>query len=279
MLHDLSMRSAVENALKEDLGHGFDRTSALLSPDQKSEAIIRLREDAVLCGTRFAYHAMTLCDPSLSLTIVCEDGDFCSKGQDVVKIYGSMRSILTAERVALNFLSHLSGIATETHLYVESVKGTRAKICCTRKTLPGLRSAQKYAVKTGGGENHRFGLDDAILIKDNHIAVMGGVRQAIAAARDNAGHMIKIEIEVDTLAQLEEVMRDPVDVVLLDNMAPETLRKAVALIDGKCVSEASGGVNLDTVRAIAETGVDLISIGALTHSVRAIDFGLDIESV
>ncbi|MGI9386720.1 MAG: carboxylating nicotinate-nucleotide diphosphorylase, partial [Methyloligellaceae bacterium] len=182
---------------------------------------------------------------------------------------------LKAERVALNFLCHLSGIATLTRTYAEAIRGTGAEICCTRKTLPGLRQFQKYAVRAGGGANHRFGLDDAVLIKDNHIILAGTLDRAVEQARAHTGHLVKIEVEVDTLEQLKHALEHPIDAVLLDNMPPDMLTKAVHLIDGRAIAEASGGVTLDTVRSIAETGVDLISVGALTHSAPALDIGLD----
>ena len=193
----------------------------------------------------------------------------------LAKISGSARSILTAERVALNFLCHMSGIATSTHRLVQAVEGHKARICCTRKTTPGLRLVEKYAVRAGGGVNHRFGLDDAILIKDNHIAVAGGVCPAIERALAHAGHLVKIEVEVDTLSQLKQALAYPIDAVLLDNMAPATLKKAMELVGGKVITEASGNVTLMTVAAIAASGVDLISSGAITHSAPILDIGLD----
>ena len=190
-------------------------------------------------------------------------------------VKGAARGILTAERVALNFLCHLSGVASRTAAFVAAVAGTKARITCTRKTVPGLRALQKYAVRLGGGSNHRFGLDDSVLIKDNHVAVAGGIRPAIERARAATGHLVKIEVEVDTLTQLDEALRVGIDAVLLDNMSEEELRRAVAMVDGRAVTEASGRVDLTTVAAIAATGVDLISSGALTHSVSILDIGLD----
>ena len=204
------------------------------------------------------------------------DGDAVRAGETVATVSGPATGVLEGERVALNFLSRLSGVATLTRRYVDTIAGTRARICCTRKTTPGLRVFEKYAVACGGGVNHRFGLDDAILIKDNHIAVAGGVGPAIMRAREAAGHMIKIEVEVDTPAQLQDVLRHDVDAILLDNFAPVDLARAVQLVDGRVTLEASGGVRLQTLRMIAETGIDLISAGALTHSAPNFDFGLDI---
>ena len=195
----------------------------------------------------------------------------------VAEIEGSARAVLSAERVALNFLGRLSGIASLTNRFVQQVTGTECRIVCTRKTTPGLRAFEKYAVRCGGGFNHRYGLDDAVLIKDNHIAVAGGVAAALRAAKAAVGHLVKIEIEVDTLIQLREVLAEGADVVLLDNMSVETLREAVALVEGAMLTEASGGVNLDSVAAIARTGVDMVSVGALTHSPRVLDLGLDIQ--
>ena len=199
------------------------------------------------------------------------------KGDIIAEVEGSARAILSAERVALNFLGRMSGIATLTRKFVEQVAGTEAKIVCTRKTTPGLRAFEKYAVRCGGGSNHRYGLDDAMLIKDNHIAVAGSIKAALQAAKQAAGHLVKVEIEVDTLAQLHEVLAEGADVVLLDNMDIKTLKQAVALVEGAMLTEASGGVTLDSVAEIAKTGVDMISVGALTHSPRVLDLGLDIK--
>jgi nicotinate-nucleotide pyrophosphorylase (carboxylating) len=217
-------------------------------------------------------------DPRSAVDIHQVDGTPLQKGHVIATVTGPGRAVLAGERVALNFLGRLSGIASETARYVEAVKGTRAAIVCTRKTTPGLRAIEKYAVRCGGGMNHRFGLDDAILIKDNHIAVAGGVRPALEAARAHAGHLVKIEIEVDTLDQLDLVLETGLaDVVMLDNMAPAELAEGVRRVAGRMPVEASGGVRLDTVRAIAESGVNMISVGALTHSVRVLDIGLDID--
>jgi nicotinate-nucleotide pyrophosphorylase (carboxylating) len=210
--------------------------------------------------------------------IEIDDGEAVKPGAVIARISGSARTLLTAERVALNFLGRLSGIATLTRQYVDRIAGTRAKIVDTRKTTPGLRAFEKYAVRCGGGYNHRVGLFDAVLIKDNHIIAAGGVAAAVRAAKAAAGHMTKIEVEVDTLAQLEIVMREKVDCVLLDNMKPADLAKAVNIVAGRCLTEASGGVNLETVKEIAQTGVDLISVGALTHSASVLDLGLDFIS-
>ncbi len=266
-------------ALEEDLGHGHDVTSELLIPAaEMATGVLRAREDGILAGLMLALSAFSLTDIDFDMTVHKQDGDEIKKGEVIAELTGPARSLLTAERVALNFLSHLSGIATLTHSYVKKIEGSGAEVCDTRKTIPGLRMFQKYAVSVGGGSNHRFGLDDAILIKDNHIAVAGGIDQALNQAHLLAGHMLKIEIEVDTLEQLQEVLDNGnADIVMLDNMAPDMLKKGVEMVAGALVIEASGGVNMDTVRAIADCGVHYISIGALTHSAPALDIGLDID--
>lgn len=270
------IQNAIRAALQEDLGLAGDITgNAVLSPDETMSGVIRAREQGVVAGLPLAISAFATHDPTISLTQNINDGDTVKEGDVVLSIKGNSRSILASERVALNYLSHLSGIASLTRRFVEQTKGTNAAICCTRKTLPGLRAFQKYAVRAGGGQNHRFGLDYAVLIKDNHIASAGGVKEVLEKVKQYASHMVRIEIEVDTLSQLEEVMNYKVDAVLLDNMTPETLREAVDLVDGRAITEASGGVNLQTVKGIAHSGVDLISVGALTHSVQVFDFGLD----
>jgi len=240
--------------------------------------LFRAREPGVLAGTQFIEAAFRLVGPGTLTVILKPDGSRLEKGDVIAEVAGSARTILSGERVALNFLGRLSGIASATARFVGEVSHTRAAIVCTRKTTPGLRGIEKYAVRCGGGMNHRFGLDDAILIKDNHIAVAGGVKPALEAARAHAGHLVKIEIEVDNLDQLDEVLATGLaDVVMLDNMHPDLLRQGVARVAGRMKVEASGGVRLDTVRAIAESGVDMISIGALTHSVKVLDIGLDID--
>lgn len=277
-VHPLLIEDIVRRALLEDLGHGRDITSDFVIPeDTRGKAVMRARKNGVLAELETAVTAFRLTDPALIVTTHKKDGEALKAGDAILSVEGAARSILTGERVALNFLSHLSGIATQTAKYVEAVRGTGAKITCTRKTLPNLRALQKYAVKIGGGSNHRFGLDDAILIKDNHIVFAGGIEHAVSRAREQAGHLVKIEIEVDTLAQLETVLNCAVDAVLLDNMDINTLKQAVRMVGGKIPTEASGGVTLDTVQAIAQTGVNYISVGALTHSVTALDIGLDME--
>ncbi len=278
-IFSLVHEDAVKAALKEDLGHGRDITSQLLIPyGTQIKANMNAREGGILAGIELAEIAYKLTCSKIKLTRHINDGETLKAGDTILTIEGPAQNILTAERVGLNYVSHLSAIATKTAEYVKAVESTKAKIVCTRKTLPGLRTLQKYAVKMGGGSNHRFGLDDAILIKDNHIAAAGGVSAVLDRAK-TAGHTVKIEIEVDTLDQLSEVIKHGgADIVMLDNMKPEQLKKAVAMVDGNLITEASGGVNLKTVRAIAESGVDLISIGALTHSVTVLDIGLDFEN-
>ncbi len=278
-LPSILIEDLVRSALKEDLGHGLDITSQLLIPQNiTTRATFRAREEGVLAGLILALSCFSHVDPDFSFEIFAQDGEVLSPGQEIAIVEGPAASLLTAERAALNFLIHLSGIATLTRRYVLSVQGTNAKIADTRKTLAGLRAIQKYAVRAGGGSNHRFGLDDAILIKDNHIAVSGGITQVLDTVKQDASHTTKIEIEVDTLDQLEEVLKHGgADIVMLDNFNIDALKRAVKLIDNQMISEASGGVTLPTVRSIAETGVDYISVGALTHSAPALDIGLDIE--
>lgn len=274
--HRLLIEPIVRHALEEDLGRAGDLTTDLTVPNEaRAQARLVARKEGTIAGLIVAECAFRLVNPELPFTYEAADGDQVRAGQSLARIEGAARSVLTAERVALNFVGHLSGIATATHALVEQTAGTRAKIVCTRKTTPGLRLLEKYAVRCGGGLNHRFGLDDAILIKDNHIVAAGGIAPAVARVRAGVAHMIKIELEVDTLAQLEDALALGVDTILLDNMNPDTLRRAVALAKGKAVLEASGNVTLATVRAIAETGVDYISSGAITHSAPNLDVGLD----
>ncbi len=273
------VEAAVRAALAEDLGRAGDITSqATIPASAQAVAVIAARKKpGVLAGVDLARKAFELVDPALRFLPAARDGDFFAPGAVLARIEGSARGILAGERVALNFLGRMCGIATLTSHYAQAVAHTRAKICCTRKTTPGLRAFEKYAVRCGGGVNHRFGLDDAVLIKDNHIAVAGGAVPALRAAKAFAGHLVKIEIEVDTLDQLREVLAEGADAVLLDNMSPAQLREAVALIGGRLIAEASGGIHLGGLKEVAETGVDLISSGALTHSAPVLDLGLDIE--
>jgi nicotinate-nucleotide pyrophosphorylase (carboxylating) len=276
-LPDLLVVEAVRAALKEDFGRAGDITSAATVPaDATANANLVARKAGVLAGLDVARHAFHEVDAAIRLTAMAKDGDRLQAGTVVATVEGPARAMLAAERVALNFLCHLSGIATATAAFVDKVKHTRARICDTRKTTPGLRAFEKYAVRCGGGMNHRFGLDDAILIKDNHIAITGGVIPAIRAARAAAGHLVKIEIEIDTLDQLAEAMVEGPDAVLLDNMTPADMHEAVQLVAGRAVTEASGNVTLETVAAIAETGVDMISSGWITHSAPILDLALDV---
>jgi nicotinate-nucleotide pyrophosphorylase (carboxylating) len=278
-LSPLAIEGAVRRALDEDLGRAGDITTAATIPaGAKARAKLVARKPGSIAGLACAARAFELLDESISFRPNKRDGDKVEAGALLAEVHGTAAPILSGERVALNFVGHLSGIATLTAAYVAKIGNARARVCCTRKTTPGLRVLEKYAVRCGGGVNHRYGLDDAILIKDNHIAVAGGVRQALEKARAAVGHLVKVEIEVDSLQQLKEVLASgKADVVLLDNMDTATLVEAVRLADGKLVTEASGGVTLETVAAIAATGVDLISSGALTHSAPALDVALDIE--
>lgn len=273
-LADLA-RADVARALAEDVGTG-DLTAALVESGRSTRARILSRESAVICGTPWVQAAVLACDPQARLTWHVAEGQRCAADQVVLEIEGSAQALLTAERTALNFLQLLSAVATKTAVFVDAVKGTRAAIVDTRKTLPGLRLAQKYAVKTGGGVNHRIGLYDAVLIKENHIAAAGGVAAVLKKVQDTAPQARFVEIEVETLDQLDEALACGARMVLLDNMDIPTLKEAVRRNAGRAILEISGGVNLQTVRALAETGVDRISIGALTKDVKAIDFSMRI---
>ena len=265
----------VAAALAEDLGSAGDiTTDAIVSTESQGEAEIVVRQPGVIAGLDLAEATFKALDPEASFVRVVQDGGKVAAGTTIARISGKTRALLTAERTALNFLGRLSGIATLTASYVAAVEGTGARIACTRKTTPGLRVLEKYAVRAGGGVNHRFGLYDAVLVKDNHIAAAGGLANALQGLRERVGQ-VKIEVEVDTLEQLEEALQFPIDAVLLDNMDAATLKKATALAKGRVATEASGGVTLQTVREIAETGVELISVGALTHSPRNLDSSLE----
>jgi nicotinate-nucleotide pyrophosphorylase (carboxylating) len=266
----------VRSALLEDLGRAGDiTTDAIVPAATRANTALVAHQAGVVAGLELALLAFKLVDPSIVASVERPDGSRPSPGDVIATVTGPARGILTGERVALNFLCHLSGIATATASIVEAVRGHRARVTCTRKTIPGLRAVQKYAVRVGGGANHRFGLDDAVLIKDNHIAAAGGIKPAVERARSAVGHLVRIEIEVDTLAQLEEALGIGTDAVLLDNMTPDDLRRAVAMVGGRAITEASGRITPATAPAVAATGVDLISIGWLTHSVTALDIGLD----
>lgn len=266
----------VRNALVEDLGRAGDiTTDAIVPADAIAETRLVARQDGVLAGIDLARIAFQLVDPRIQFHQRLADGAKLSPGAEIAVISGPARGMLTGERVALNFLGHMSGVASATASIVHSIREYRTRVTCTRKTMPGLRMVQKYAVRVGGGSNHRFGLDDAVLIKDNHIAIAGGVRQAVERARAAIGHLVKIELEVDTLEQLRIGLDAGVEVVLLDNMGPEMLREAVGIVDGRAITEASGRITPDTAPELAATGVDLMAIGWLTHSARVLDIGLD----
>lgn len=272
----LIVEPLVRAALLEDLGLAGDVTSAAVIPAEHcSTVVMAARKAGVIAGLDAAALAFELVDPAISTTCYIADGSAVEPGDIIATIEGPSRGLLTAERTALNFLGHLSGIATVTAGIVNAVRGTKASVACTRKTTPGLRALEKYAVRAGGGMNHRFALYDALLIKDNHVAIAGGVAEAIRRAKANAGHMVKIEVEVDTLDQLREAMEIGVDAVLLDNMAPDQLREAVTIVGGRAITEASGGITPETAAAIAASGVDLLSVGWITHSAPTLDIGLD----
>jgi nicotinate-nucleotide pyrophosphorylase (carboxylating) len=278
-LSPLEIDEAVRRALAEDLGRAGDVTSTATIPEgTRAKAVVVARKAGTISGLPLVEATLLRLDPKVLLTAHHRDGAAVAAKTALMTIDGDARAVLAAERTALNFLGHLSGVATEAASFVRLIAHTKARICCTRKTTPGLRALQKYAVRCGGGFNHRFGLDDAILIKDNHIAVAGGIAAVLRRAKAVAGHLVKIEIEVDTLDQLREVLAaGGADVALLDNMSPADMREAVKLVGGKLVLEASGGITLDTAASIAETGVDYLSSGAITHSAPNLDVALDIE--
>ncbi|MGA8759060.1 MAG: carboxylating nicotinate-nucleotide diphosphorylase [Stellaceae bacterium] len=277
MVMRLIIEPIVRAALLEDLGRAGDITSDAIVPRAAQvEATIVARQPGIVAGLEAALLAFELVEPALRIERVREDGARVVRGDVVARIAGPARGVLAAERTALNLLSRMSGVATATRALVDAIEGSRAKIVCTRKTTPGLRTLEKEAVRLGGGANHRFGLDDAMLIKDNHLALAGGVKPALERARAYAGHLVKVELEVDTLDQLAQALEVGIDAVLLDNMNPETLCRAVAMVDGRAVTEASGRISPETVAAVAATGVDLISSGWITHSAPILDLGLDV---
>lgn len=278
-LDDVLLKPLVEDALAEDLGRRGDVTSqATIPADMQAQLQIKARQSGVICGMDLARLSFALVDANIEFVAQVQDGETVAAGAVLATVKGNARHLLTAERTALNFMTHLSGIATATRQIVDSVAQYPAQITCTRKTIPGLRIVQKYAVRCGGGRNHRLGLDDAILIKDNHIAIAGNIKTAIEQAQHFAGHLIPIEVEVDTLEQLEQALEAGVSLVLLDNMSPEILSQAVAMCKGRAKTEASGGITPETVRAAASTGVDFIAMGYLTHSTTALDIGLDFSA-
>jgi nicotinate-nucleotide pyrophosphorylase (carboxylating) len=276
---ELAAEPIVRAALLEDVGRGGDLTTeAIVAPERRATARIVARQGGTVAGLPIALIAFRLLDDGVQSNVRIGEGERVEPGAVVVEIAARARAILTGERTALNLLSRLSGIATATRTLVDLVAGTHAKIADTRKTTPGLRALERYAVARGGGSNHRFGLDDAVLIKDNHLALAGSVRAAIAAARSRVGHTIKIEVEVENVDQLREALEEPIDAVLLDNMTPARLAEAVRIVDKRVVTEASGGVTHANVVEIARTGVDVISVGWITHSAPALDFSLEMDS-
>jgi len=273
----LVWEDVVRRALAEDLGHAGDLTSdGALPPDLPARAELVARAPGIVAGLPAFAAAFERLDRRAAVRLAAADGDAVAHGDVLATVEGPARAMLSAERVALNLLQRLSGTATLTRAFVDAVAGTGSRITCTRKTTPGLRALEKYAVRCGGGWNHRYGLGDAVLLKDNHVALCGGVAEAVRRVRASVGHMVVVSVEVATLDQLREALEQPVDAVLLDNMDLETLREAVRLIDGRVVSEASGGITLATARAVAETGVGYLSVGALTHSAPALDLALDV---
>ena len=279
-LYPLFYEALIRRALEEDLGRAGDLTTdAVVPPGARARARLVARGPGRIAGLGVALSAFTLLDPALRLEVGQRDGDSVEGGATLAVIEGAARPILTAERTALNILGRMCGIATATAEIVARIEGLPTEIVCTRKTTPGLRALEKYAVRLGGGSNHRFGLDDAVLIKDNHLVVAGGIRPAVERARAHVGHMVKIEVEVDTLVQLDELLELKVDAVLLDNMPPAVLREAVAMVGGRMITEASGGITPASVRAVAEAGVDMISLGWLTHTVKNFDVALDFEAM
>jgi nicotinate-nucleotide pyrophosphorylase (carboxylating) len=278
-LYPLQYEGLVREALREDLGRAGDLTTdAIVAADRSARGVIVFRGEGRVAGLDVALAAFRELDPAARVHILVPEGNDAEAGESVAVVDSLARAVLSAERVALNFLGRLSGIATATRDVVRSLEGTTAKVVCTRKTTPCLRALEKYAVRVGGGSNHRFGLDDAVLVKDNHRALAGGVAAAVVRVRAHVGHMVKVEVEVDTLDELREALDLGVDVVLLDNMTLPMLREAAALARGRALLEASGGITPATARAVAECGVDMISLGWLTHSVRNQDLALDIEA-
>lgn len=274
---DFSLHQLIRNALAEDVGSGDATSEAVIDADATSEAVMLAKQDLVVAGLGASREVFLVLDPSTQCTFFVKDGDRVSAGTELARLRGGTRTLLAGERVALNLLQHLSGIATLTARYVELLKGLKAAMLDTRKTLPGLRGLEKYAVRMGGGRNHRFGLFDGVLIKDNHIKACGGIAPAVERARARVHHLLRIEVETRTLDEVREALAARAEVIMLDNMPVEVMREAVKLISGRALVEASGNVSLDTVRLIAETGVDFISAGNLTHSAAAADISMKIR--
>ena len=277
MVLDFYLDDLIKNALKEDINY-IDTTADLVIPEeQRGQAYFVAKASGVLCGIDAAMRVFALLDDSFECSVHFHDGDRLNKGDIICEFSGNMRRMLKGERTALNLIQHMSGIATETARCVEIVKGTKAAITDTRKTLPGLRAIQKYAVTVGGGKNHRYNLSDGAMLKDNHIDACGGIAGAVSTLRDKLGHMVKIEVETRNLDEVKQALESGADIIMLDNMDCDTMTKAVGLVGGKALLEASGGITHDTLREVAETGVDIISIGALTHSVQAFDISMRIS--
>jgi len=275
----LELRKLIEFCLNEDIGAGDLTTNSIVPIDATSTGYILTKETGVLAGIPVAENVFRFLDPSIQFYAHACDGELVERGRLLAEVRGNARAILSGERLALNFLQRLSGIATKTAQLVKLVTGEKSYIIDTRKTTPGLRMLEKYAVRLGGGRNHRFGLYDAVLIKDNHIKVAGGITKAVEAARRGSPHTAKIEVEVESLAGIKEALDAKADIIMLDNMAPELMRKAVELVSGRALVEASGGITEENIRAVAAAGVDLISVGALTHSVKSLDISLDLEEI
>ena len=279
-LYPIVYEHLVSEALREDLGRAGDLTSdAIVPPETRATAYIRARRPGRVAGLEVAASAFRRLDPQVEIEVLAGDGSDVESGATLARVQGKAREMLSAERTALNLLGRLCGIATVTRDLARSIEGSLASVACTRKTTPLLRALEKYAVRVGGGSNHRYGLDDAVLIKDNHREIAGGAAAAVKRARQHAGHLVKIEVEVDDLDELEDLMALGVDAVLLDNMDPATLKKAVEIIGGRAITEASGGINPETAPEIAASGVDLISVGWLTHSAPVLDVGFDLEMI
>ncbi|NLO38601.1 MAG: carboxylating nicotinate-nucleotide diphosphorylase [Ruminiclostridium sp.] len=271
------IREVLERAFREDMPMGDITTDCTVPLNESSRAFLITKQEGVVCGMEIAMEAFKMLDPNVRLTPLVQDGDFVENKTRILEIEGNSRALLKAERTALNLLQRLSGIASITRLYVEKIIGYRAKVVDTRKTTAGLRLFEKYAVRTGGGTNHRFSLSDGVLIKDNHIKAAGGISKAVQAAREAIPHTVKIEVETETLQQVQEALDSGADIIMLDNMTPERMTEAVSLIAGKAITEASGNITLETIQKVAATGVDIISAGALTHSVMAMDISMRFE--
>jgi nicotinate-nucleotide pyrophosphorylase (carboxylating) len=272
------LQRKIEEWLQEDIGFGDVTTMSTIPEAEQGVGILYAKEAGIIAGLPVAQLVFETVDPALSFIALVKEGARVEKGEQIAEVSGSVRSILSGERLALNLLQRLSGIATRTSQYVQAVAGTKARVVDTRKTTPGLRMLEKYAVRVGGGHNHRYALYDAVMIKDNHIKGAGGIARAVASARAAIPHTMTIEVETESLDQVQEALDAGADIIMLDNMPLDVMKQAVALIDGRAVVEASGGVTLETIRAIAETGVDVISVGALTHSVKALDISLDLNT-